>query len=58
MRSKLYAFMNVLDAAMTISKSLTSAFGIKISINKFTDSKQVFDVITRGKRPTEEKTIH
>lgn len=55
MRGELYTFTDAFDAAMTISEDVTNALGKKVLIGMFTDSKQVVDVITRGKRPTKRR---
>lgn len=34
---------------------LSRVFGKKVRIHMFTDSKQVFEIITRGKCPTEKR---
>lgn len=55
MGGELYAFTDAFDAVATIAIDLSHAFRRKIPVRMFTDSKQVFDVITRGKRPTEKR---
>lgn len=55
MGGELYAFTDAFDAVITVSNDLATAFQKKIPIRILTDSKQVFDVITRGKRPTEKR---
>lgn len=53
MGGELYTFRDAFDAAVTISIDLFCAFRKKIPVRMLTDSKQVFDLITRGKKPTE-----
>lgn len=53
MGGELYAFTDAFGVFMTIAIDPSRAFGREILIRIFTDSKKVFKIITRGKRPTE-----
>lgn len=53
MGRKLYAFTDAFDASVTLATDLSVASAQRVPIQMFTGSKQVFDLITRGKRPTE-----
>lgn len=55
MGGELYAFTDAFDISRTLSIDVSKAIGKPILLRMFTDSKQVFDVITRGKRPTERR---
>jgi len=55
MGGELYAFTDAFDAAYTLLLDVQKALGRKVTLNMFTDSKQVFDIVTRGKRPTERR---
>lgn len=52
---KLYAFTKAFDTSFTIAADVTRIFQRNISVRMYTDSKQVFDVITRGKRPAKKR---
>lgn len=51
----LYACTDATHAKIVLSVDLSRAVGRKLPIHMFTDCKQVFDVETRGKRPTEKR---
>lgn len=55
MGAELYAFTDAFDTVANIAADLSKAFAKKVLVRMLTDSKQVFDVITRGKRPTEKR---
>lgn len=48
-RGDLYAFSDAFDTVSMIAADLTRAFGKKVPVCMYIDSKQVFDIITRGK---------
>lgn len=52
---ELCSFIDKSNAAMTISTALTHAFGMKVSIKTFPNSKQVFRVITPEKSSTKKR---
>lgn len=55
MGGELYALTDAFDISRTLSIDVSKAIGKPVSLHMFTDSKQVFDVITRGKRPTKRR---
>lgn len=55
MRDEVYAFTDEFDTVYNLSVDVSRAFGKKIPVNMFTDSKQFFDIITRGTRPTKKR---
>lgn len=54
-RAELYALTDVFDFVTVISADSTQIFGKLISVCIFTNSKQAFDIITRGKKPTKKR---
>lgn len=56
MGGKFLTFTDVFDACVPIAADISSAFAWKITFDMFTDSKQDFDVIARGKAPTKKTT--
>lgn len=50
MGGELYAFTDSFDASVTLATDLSRVLGKNVSVRMFTDSKQVFDVITHAKR--------
>lgn len=55
MGGELYAFTDAFDISRTLLIDVRNAIRKPILLHMFTDSKQVFDVVTRGKRPTERR---
>lgn len=55
MGGELHAFTDAFNADIVLAVDLSRAVERKLPIQMFTDSKQVFDVITRGKSPTEKR---
>lgn len=55
MGGELYAFTDAFDAAFILVQDLRRGMNQDIPIFMFTDSKQVFDIMTRGKRPMEKR---
>lgn len=55
MGAELYGFTDAFDAVATLAIDIGNVFGQMISVRMFKDSKQFFDVMTRGKRPTEKR---
>lgn len=55
MGGELYIFTEAFDAGFTLVNDIRTALAQFVPLRIFTDSKQVFDVITRGKRPTERR---
>lgn len=53
MGGELYPFSDASDAAVILVQDIRRAMNQNITIFMFADSKQVFDIMTRGKRPTE-----
>lgn len=53
----MYAFSDGFDAAYTIRHDLQVLFGRKIPLKMFCDSKQLFDVITKGSSPTKRRLM-
>lgn len=51
---ELYAFIDAFNAGISIISDLCTAFGRNTTLQMFTDSKQVFDVIMRGRRPAKQ----
>lgn len=49
---ELYAFTDAFDISYTLLMDVRNALGREVMLHMFTDSKQVFDVVTSGKRPT------
>lgn len=55
MGGELYACTDVFDAGFSIISDIRVTLGSDAPLRFSTDSKQVFDVVTRGKRPTERR---
>lgn len=51
------AFLSGFDATFAISADLRLVLGRELELVMFTDSKQLFDVLTRGKRTTERRLM-
>lgn len=57
MAGEVCAFLDAYDAAIVIAKDLHMLLGSEIHLIMFTDSKQLFDALTRGKRTTEKRLM-
>jgi len=57
MAGEVYAFTAAFDEAFIIRYDLERLYGRHIPINIFTDSKQLFDVVTKGSHPTEKRLM-
>lgn len=55
MGGETYAFMDALDATFAVKQDVEYIMGRKLDIHMFTDSKRLFDAITRGKRTMEKR---
>lgn len=55
MGGKTYAFMDAFDAAFTLRTDMARTLGRKLKVYAYTDSKQLFDAITKGKRTLEKR---
>lgn len=49
--------MDAFDNAFVIAREITEFLQLPISIVMFTDSKQLFDAMTKGKRTTEKRLM-
>lgn len=52
---ELFPFIEAFDNFLPRATDLSRAFGIKDSIHMFTDSKQVLDIITSGKKTSKRR---
>lgn len=57
MAGEVYAFTAALDEAFTIRYDLEQLYGQLIPLALYTDSKQLFDVVTRASHPTEKRLM-
>jgi len=57
MAGEVYAFSAAFDEAYTIRYDLEELYGCHIPISIFTDSKQLFDVVTKASHPTEKRLL-
>lgn len=55
MAIELYTFIEAFEASATLATDLRKMSETKVSLHTFTDTKQVFDVITHGKRLSERR---
>lgn len=55
MACELFAFIEALDASVSLVADLKNMLEKKVPLHMFIDSKQVFDVVTHGKRPGERR---
>lgn len=55
MKPDLYAITDAFNSATLIATDLSHAFGKKVPVRIFTDSKKVFGLINRGKQSTEKR---
>lgn len=53
--AELYVFTNAFNAATVIIIIHGQALNMKVTIRMVIDSKQIFDVMNLGKRPTEKR---
>lgn len=53
--AELYTLTDAFDCFTMIAVGLSRVFGKRIPVRISTDSKQAFDIITRGKKPTERR---
>lgn len=54
---EVFAFTACLDEAFTLRYDLEQLYNCRIPLNIFTDSKQLFDVVTRASHPTEKRLL-
>lgn len=57
MAGEVFAFTAALDEAFTLRFGLEQLYGCHIPLTLFTDSKQLFDVVTRASHPTEKRLL-
>ena len=57
MAGEVYAFTAAFDEAFVIRYDLERLYGRRIPLNMFTDSKQLFDVVTKASHPTEKRLL-
>eukprot|EP00168_Porphyra_purpurea_P016741 TRINITY_DN552_c0_g1_i1.p1 TRINITY_DN552_c0_g1~~TRINITY_DN552_c0_g1_i1.p1 ORF type:complete len:862 (-),score=144.43 TRINITY_DN552_c0_g1_i1:471-2858(-) len=57
MAGEVYAFSAAFDEAYTLRYDLEQLYGRPIPISVFTDSKQLFDVVTKASHPTEKRLL-
>ena len=57
MAGEKYAFVDAFGHAYTIKHDLETLYNRPISLAMFTDSKQVFDVLTKASYPTERRLM-
>ena len=57
MAGETYAFADALDFTLSVRHDLTTIYNRRIPISMFTDSKQLFDVITKATYPTERRLM-
>lgn len=55
MSAELFAFADVDDAILIIADGMSHVLGVRIAVRTYNVSKQKFDIITRGKQPTEKR---
>ncbi len=51
------AFSDLFDVAVTLTAELGDVFGRQIRVQLFTDSKSLFDVISKGSRTSEKRMM-
>ena len=57
MAGEVIAFSDMFDVAATLSQELELILGRKVPVQLFTDSKFLFDVISKGSRTSEKRTM-
>jgi len=57
MAGEVYAFSAAFDEAFVIRYDLERLYRRRIPLNMFTDSKQLFDVVTKASHPTEKRLL-
>lgn len=57
MAGEVCAFMDAFDVSFMVSSDISNLLGITIPVFMFTDSKQLFDSVTKGKRTTEKRLM-
>lgn len=57
MGAEVYAFADAFDRSFVIRKDLERLLGVKIQLHMFTDSKQLFDAMTKGQQTTEKRLM-
>lgn len=57
MAGEVFAFTACLDEAFVLRYDLEQLYNCRIPLNVFTDSRQLFDVITRASHPTEKRLM-
>lgn len=57
MGGEVYAFADAFDKAFVIRKDMENTLGVKLPLHMFTDSKQLFDAMTKGQQTTEKRLM-
>lgn len=57
MAGEVYAFTTAFDEAFVLRYDLEQLYGRRIPLSLFTDSKQLFDVVTKASHPTEKRLM-
>lgn len=57
MAGEVYAFSTAFDEAFVLRYDLEQLYGRRIPLSLFTDSKQLFDVVTKATHPTEKRLM-
>lgn len=57
MAGEVCAFMDAFDAAYMLRSDMQEILGVEIPLLMFTDSKQLFDAMTKGRRTTEKRLM-
>lgn len=57
MAAEIYVFIEAFDALLIVAQDVRNALNINIPIDLVTDSKQVFEAITKGKRTMREQLM-
>ncbi len=57
MAGKVISFSGLFDVVSTLSAEMALIIGSKVPVQLLTDSKSLFDVISKGTRTTEKKTM-
>lgn len=57
MAGEVIAFSDLFDVSASLASELGQVYGRKIPVHLFTDSKSMFDVISKGSRTSEKRTM-
>ena len=57
MAGETFAFTDALDASLALRRDLSKVYGCNIPLSMYTDSKQLFDVLTKSTYPTERRLM-